>query len=149
MIIDGQTQFSSAQALSGSANVASTNVIDLSEVRNIGEGKVLYITTAVTTAFTDGGTNAGTLVVLYGGATAGATTALQNLYTIPQAAAVGSGPFFATIYPGLISSMPASFEFLQLNYQPQTANLTAGAVTSYIVTDIQAFVAYKRGYVIS
>lgn len=147
MIVDGQLQFSSAQAVTAAAN--STNSIDLSEVRNIGEGKALYITTAVTTALTDGGTNAGTLVSLYGGATAGATTAIQGLYTIPQAAAVGSGPFFAPMPIGLISTMPTDYEFIMLNYAPQTANLTGGAFTSYVVTDIQAFVAYKKGYTIS
>lgn len=147
MIVDAQLQFSSAQAVTAAAN--STNSIDLSEVREIGEGKPIYITTAVTTALTDGGTNAGTQVILYGGATASATTALQNLYLIPQAAAVGSGPYFAIVYPGLISSLPGHYEFLMLNYAPQTANLTGGAFTSYVVTDIQAFVAYKRGYTIS
>jgi hypothetical protein len=147
MFVDGQLQFSSAQAITAAAN--STNSIDLSIARNIGEGKVLYITTAVTTALTDGGSNTGTQVILYGGTTAGSTTALQDLYVIPQAAAVGSGPYFAQIYPGLITSLPAYYEFLMLNYAPQTANLTGGAFTSYVVTDIQAFVAYKRGYTIS
>lgn len=147
MIVDAQLQFSSAQAVTAAAN--STNSIDLSEVRNIGEGKVLYITTAVVTALTDGGSNSGTLVSLYGGATAGATTAIQGLYTIPQAAAAGSGPFFCQIPPGLITTQPADYEFLMLYYAPQTANLTGGTLTSYVVTDIQAFVAYKRGYTIS
>lgn len=147
MIVDAQLQFSSAQAVTAAAN--STNSVDLSEIRNIGEGKTLYITTAVTTALTDGGSNAGTQVILYGGATAGATTALQNLYLIPQVAAVGSGPYFAPIPPGLISSQPADYQFIMLNYAPQTANLTGGAFTSYIVTDIQAFVAYKRGFTVS
>lgn len=147
MILDAQLQFSSAQAVTAAA--VSTNNIDLSEVREIGEGKPLYVTTVVTTALTDGGSNTGTLVSLQGGATSGATTAAQQLYTIPQVAAVGSGPYFAYINPGLISSMPAHFQFLQLNYAPQGANLTGGAFSSYIVTDIQAFVAYKRGYIIS
>lgn len=149
MIVDAQLQFSSAQDISGSSNVASTNVVDLSEVRNIGEGKTLYVVAAVTLVFTDGGSNAGTNVLLYGGASAGTTTASQTLFQIPQVAAVGSGPYIGTISPGLISTLPANYEFLQLNYQPLTANLTQGKVTSYIVTDIQAFVAYKRGYVIS
>lgn len=147
MIVDAQLQFSSAQAVTAAAN--STNSIDLSEVRNIGEGKPLYITTAVTTALTDGGSNAGTQVILYGGATAGSTTALQDLYVIPQAAAVGSGPFFAQIYPAFTAALPADFEFIMLNYAPVTANLTGGAFTSYIVTDIQGFIAYKRGYTVS
>lgn len=149
MILDGQLQFSNAQDLTGSADVVSTNVIDLSEVREIGLGRVLYVATVVTLAFTDGGSNAGTNVVLYGGASAGTKTGLQTLFQIPQAAAVGSGPYFAQIYPGLIAGLPAHFQFLQLDYQPQTANLTAGKVSSYIVLDIQAFVAYKRGYTIS
>lgn len=147
MILDAQLAFSIAQAVTASA--VSTNVIDLSEVREIGEGKQLYVTTVVTTALTDGGTNSGTLVSLQGGATAGTITGSQALYTIPQAAAVGSGPFFSYINPGLIASMPAHFQFLQLTYAPQTANLTGGAFSSYIITDIQAFVAYKRGYIIS
>lgn len=147
MIVDGQLQFSNAQAVTAAA--ASTNVVDLSEVRNIGEGKTLWALTVVTTALTDGGSNTGTLVSIYGGATAGATTAIQNLYTIPQIAAVGSGPYFAQLYPGLITTNPTDYEFIEFYYAPQTANLTGGAFTSYITTDIQAFVAYKRGYTIS
>lgn len=147
MIVDAQLQFSSAQAITAAAN--STNSIDLSEIRNVGEGKPLFITTAVTTALTDGGSNAGTQVILYGASTANGTTALQDLYIIPQAAAVGSGPFFAQIYPAFTALLPGDFEFLTLNYAPVTANLTGGAFTSYIVTDIQGFQAYKRGYTIS
>lgn len=148
MILDGQLQFSSAQAVTAAAN--STNSVDVSEARNVGEGKELYIVTVITTSLTDGGSNTGTQVILYGGATAAATTGQQLLFTIPQAALSGSGPYYGVIEPNFVAAMlSGDYEFLMLNYNPTGANLTGGAFTSYITTDIAGFKAYKRGYTIS
>lgn len=153
MILDDQLKFSVAQDISGSADVASTNVVDLSEVREIGEGRQLFVTSVITTAFTDGGGGTGTDVYLYGSAAnpPATSTQAQKLFSFPASATalVGSGPYFSQIYPGLIATLPAHYQFISMHYKPQGANLTAGNVSSYIVLDIAAFIAYKRGYTIS
>ncbi len=60
MILDRENAFSQAQALSGAGNIISTDVIDLSQIRQIGMGKDLYLIINVDAAMT--GTS-GTLVV--------------------------------------------------------------------------------------
>lgn len=149
MILDGQLQFSSAQAITAAA--ASTNYIDVSEARNIGEGKELYIVTVITTTMTDGGSNTGLQVLLYGDSTSTFTPdGQQLLFTIPKASAVGTGPYYGVLSPDFVAGTLASnYEFMELFYNPTGANLTAGSFTSYLTTNIAGFVAYKRGYTIS
>lgn len=148
MILDGQLQFSSAQAITAAAN--STNSIDVGEARNLGEGKELYVVTIITTTMTDGGSNTGVQVIMYGGATLAATTGQQLLFTIPKGSLAASGPYYAKLSPDFVAATLASnYEFLMLNYNPTGANLTAGAFTSYLTTAIAGFIAYKKNYTIS
>lgn len=50
MIFDSRLEFSDAQALSGAGASPSTNVIDISQVRNIGKGRTMYVVVAVEVA---------------------------------------------------------------------------------------------------
>lgn len=149
MILDGQLQFSSAQAVTAAA--ASTNKIDVGEARNIGEGKDLYVLTIVTTTMTDGGSNTGLEVHLYGDSTSTFTPDGDQLcYTIPKASAAGAGPFYSKISPSFTAGVLAgNYEWLEVYYNPTGASLTGGAFSSYIVTDIAGFIAYAKNYTIS
>ena len=149
MILDSQLQFSSAQAITAPA--ASTNAIDVSEARNIGLGKDLYVVVTVDTSFTDGGSNTGTDVFLYGDSTSTFTPdGKQLLFTLPKNAAAGSGPYVAKISPSLVAGIGAgNFEFLEVYYSPTGANLTAGAVTATISADIAAYQSYPKNYTIA
>lgn len=149
MILDGQLQFSSAQAVTAAA--ASTNYIDLGEARNIGEGKDLYVLTIVSTTFTDGGSNTGLEVHLYGDSTSTFTPdGDQLMFAIPKVAAAGSGPYYGKISPSFVAGvLSGNFRFVELYYNPTGASLTGGAVTSYLTTDIAGFIAYAKNYTIS
>ena len=149
MILDGQLQFSAAQAVT--AAVASTNNIDVGEARNLGEGKDLYVALIVATALTDGGANTGVQVSLYGDTSTSFTPAGQQLlFTVPKNAALASGPYYAKLSPDFVAgTLAASYRFMELFYNPTGANLTGGAFTSYLTTDIAGFKAYAKGYTIS
>lgn len=56
MILDAQNTFSDSQALAGPATVVSTNVIDLSQDRDIGIGRPMSILIVVKVAAAGGGT---------------------------------------------------------------------------------------------
>jgi uncharacterized protein YdbL (DUF1318 family) len=55
MYQDAHNQFSSAQAVTATA--ASTNLIDLGAIRNMGVGENLYLVVVCTTAMTDAGSD--------------------------------------------------------------------------------------------
>lgn len=52
MILDRENAFSQAQALSGAGNIISTDVIDLSQLRQVGLGKDVYLVLNVDVAAT-------------------------------------------------------------------------------------------------
>ena len=62
MILDTQLEFSDAQAVTATA--VSTNVVDLSSVRDIGVGEELYIRIGVVVAMTDAGSDSTIAVTL-------------------------------------------------------------------------------------
>lgn len=148
MILDAQLKFSAAQAVTAAAD--STNSIDLSEARNVGEGKDLYVAVTVDVSMTDSGSDSTLDVFMYGGATAGASTGKQLLFTIPAVTAAGAGPFYAKLSPDFVAAtLAANYEFIMLHYVPNNGNLTTGSFTAYLTTDIAGFVAYAKGYTIS
>ena len=148
MILDKQNEFCTAQAVTASA--ASTNVIDLSEARNLGLGDGLYVVVTVDVAMTDSGSDSTVDVFLYGGTTAGATTGKQVLFTIPAVSAAGSGPYYAKISPDFVAAtLAANYEFLEVYFNVNNGNLTTGSFTARLVKDIAGFQSYKKGYTIS
>lgn len=142
MYCDDLLKFSSAQAITAAA--ASTSYLDLGVARDMGCGEDLYVVTVVTTALTDGGSNTGTDVYLYYDSTTTFTPdAKQKLYSFPQAAAAG------TVRYAKISPVSTNYQYAEVYYDPQGANLTAGNFTSFIVKDISNYVNYAKGYTIS
>ena len=153
MIHDAQLLFSDAQAITGSASVVSTNVLDLSIARDIGTGGDLYVVVTTDVAFTAGGITVD--VVLQGGATAGATTATQTLFRMPASTAAGT-IFYARLDPAGMSSAqalpttsPTSYRFLQITYTVTGGTLTTGTVTAFITSQVQQVPSYATGIIVA
>jgi len=138
MILDDQLMFSEAQAITSTAD--STNVIDLSSVRDIGVGEDLFIFAVLTEALNDSSGTDATLSVGLNtddNAALSSDTALQTLFTFAHGNAAGTFKF-ARINP-------ASFErYIGLVY-----TVDAGKVTAGIVKDIQKYTSYASGFTIA
>ena len=144
MYVDAQNLFSDAQAVTATA--ASTNLVDLGAVRDIGTGRSLYVVVVVDVAMTDAGSDSTLTVALEGDSTTTITPdGTQDLFTIPATTAAGS-IFFARLDPG---SAPLQYQYIQLKYTPANGNLTTGSFTAFITTDIQKFLAYADNITIS
>lgn len=144
MIIDTNLRFSNAQAITAAAQ--STNVLDLHKGRDPGNGRPLFVVVVVTTAFTDAGSDSTLTVALEGDSTAAMVPAKsRDLFIIPALAAAGD-TFISPLHP---KGAVEAYQFLDLKYTPNNGNLTTGSVTSFIVEDVAAWVAYAKNYTIS
>ncbi len=144
MYLDAQLLFSDAQAIT--ADAASTNIVDLSQVRDIGTGQSLYIVTIVDVAMTDSGSDSTLAVILEGDS----TTTLnpdgsQTLFTIPATTAAGE-KFFARLDPG---SAPLQYQYIGIQYTPANGNLTTGSFTTFMTVNIDDWKAYADNITIS
>lgn len=141
MILDAQNLFSDAQSVTGSTAAASTNYIDLSAVRDIGNGKSIYIGMILDTAVT-GGT---LTVALEGDSTTTFTPDGTNtLFVVANGAAAGS-KYFYRLAPGMAAT---AYRYLQLKYT-QSAALTSGSVTAFVTLDPQAEYLFADGLTIT
>jgi hypothetical protein len=142
MILDRENAFSIAQALSGAGNVISTDVIDLSQLRQIGFGKTLYLVLNVDAAMT--GTS-GTLVV---------TVQTDDNVGFSSAASALISPTYAQANLGLstqiVLPMPQQGweRFVRLQY---TLGGTTPAVTlsAHLTENYQQDVKYPGGFTVA
>lgn len=143
MIHDAQNKFSTAQALTATA--ASTNLIDLGQVRDLGTGENLYVVLTVDVALTDAGSDSTVTVDLQtdDNSSFSSPTVAQTLFTIPAVSAIGYKAI-ARIQPGA-----GNERYCRLNYTMNNGNLTTGSVTAEFVHDIDKYVSYAKGYTIS
>jgi hypothetical protein len=143
MIHDAHNLFSDAQALTAAA--ASTNLIDLGAVRDLGNGENLYIVLSVDVALADTGSNSTVTVDLQtdDNASFSSNATGQTLFTIAAVAAAGT-VYIARIQPG-----GANERYIRLFYTMNNGDLSAGSVTAEIVHDVQKYVSYAKGYTVS
>lgn len=121
------------QAVTTTAN--STNVVDLSQARDIGEGEDLYVQFTVGTAFTAGGAATLTPTIVVSAADSLTTpTTIATAGTIAVATLVAGYSFAVRLNP-LIASL--GLRYLGAIYTVATGPMTAGTITADIVTDIQ------------
>lgn len=144
MIIDSQSLFSDAQAVTAAA--ASTNYIDL-KVANaqLGNGEPLYIHLNVDVALTDSGSDSTVAVTIEqdDNTSFSSATSVQTLFTVAATAAAGT-VYKAYIAPGVITE-----RYIRLYYTPANGNLTTGSFTAAIVHTIQDDRYYPNNYTIS
>lgn len=131
MITDKFLRLSEAQAILGT-DLAATDVIDLSQARDIGEGTDLYMAVTVITGFTAGtsiefivkGSTDSTIVT--------GDTTLGTSGAIAQANLSAGAQFFVRINPQFAST---GLRYIGAFYDV-TGTFTAGTVTTDIVLDI-------------
>jgi len=139
MIVDKQNAFSESQALTATA--ASTNVIDLSQIRQIGDGKPLYVVVTVEVAM------------------AGTTPSLAVSIVTDDNAALSSPAVILTGPTILGASLPASTQlvypiplsgverFIALNYTLAGTGPTV-TVSAHIVENFTQDVKYPSGFTV-
>jgi len=133
MILDGQNMFSEAQAITAAA--VSTNAIDTSLARDIGNGENIYIMLQCDVAMTDVDSNSTLAIALVTDSdeALGSPTVVRTLVTLPALTAAGTTLFFKLEAENLVA-----FErYLGLSYTPANGNLTTGSFTAGLVRTIQ------------
>lgn len=144
MIMDAELKFSDAQAVTAAA--ASTNIVDLGAVRNIGDGEELFIVVQVHTTLGDGGSNTSTTVALQGDSSDSfSPDGTVDIASFPQAAAAGTVRIYR-LSPG---AAPLQYRYIRLYYTPNGANLTSGKFDAFITKNVDRFVAYADNVTIS
>ncbi len=144
MIIDGLLLFSSAQNLT-TGTIASTNVIDLLNARDmgIGDDPALKLACFVTTSFAS--TDSATLTVQVLGSTDNSTfTVYAQSRAYSAADLVAGNKLFPIDWPhrGPGDALP---RYLAINYVMGALHFTPGAVTSMLVLDRQDATQYPPG----
>lgn len=130
MITDKLLRVSEDQALTTTA--VSTNTIDLSIARDIGEGQDLFMNFAVTTALA-GGTSVKFEVISSAAANLGSPTVIGSSDAIVTADLVAGKNVAVRINPVIASN---GQRYLGARYTI-SGTYTSGAVTADVVTDIQ------------
>jgi len=128
MIMDAETRFSNAQAIT--ADAASTNVIDTGTTKDVGPGEPLNVSAIVTTTFTDLTSIHITLQTDTVEAFSSPTD-LVSTGEIPLASLVAGYEFPKLVVPNTAQ------RYLRLHYDCTGTDPTAGAVTAGIVFDQQ------------
>ena len=144
MFVDKNLLLSDSQAVTAAA--ASTNTIDLSEVRDIGSGRPLYVVVVVEVAFTDASSNSTLTVTLEGDSSDSfSPDGTQDLFTIPALAAAGN-KYFASLDPG---AAPLQYRYIRLKYTPNNGDLSTGTLSAFITMDIGKYLAYADNITVS
>lgn len=143
MYLDAQNLFSDAQAITAAA--ASTNLVDLGAIRDLGSGENLYIVLVVDVALTDSGSDSTVTVALQTDDNESFTSATssQTLFTVAAVAAAG------TKYVARIQPDAANERYIRLYYTPNNGNLSTGSVTAFITYDIDKYTSYDDNVTIS
>lgn len=143
MYVDAQLLFSDAQAVTAAA--ASTNIVDLGVARDLGTGQDLYVVVSVDTTMDDDGDDSTLEVKVQKDTVEGFGSAedAQIIGTFAATSAAGTR-LVAKLDPDKIDQ-----RYIRLYYTPANGNLSAGAFTAFITTDVQAYTSYAAGYTIS
>jgi hypothetical protein len=142
MVLDGELQFSDAQAVTAAAG--STNTIDFGAARDMGVGEQLYVVVVVDEAFTDAGSDSTVVVAIEGDSTSTITPDYtRDLFTFAALSAVG------TVKIAAMGPDDLQYRYARLKYTPANGNLSTGKFTAFLTKDIQKWKAYATNLVIS
>lgn len=142
MIVDKQNALSESQAVTGAATSGSTNVIDLSQVRQIGAGKPLYV--VVTVEVAAGGTTP-TMAVLIRTDDNASMSSPTTLLTGPTIAAAGLTASTQLVYPVPLTGME---RYLDVAYTLGGTSPTI-TVSTHLVENFQQDTKYASGFTVS
>ena len=134
--LSGSLTAGSATGQTITATANSTNVVDLSLARDIGEGMDLYVQFTVGTAFTAAGaaTLTPTVIVTADSAAFTTPTTIGTAGTIAVATLVAGYTFAIRLNPQIAS---LGLRYLGAIYTVATGPMTAGTMTADIVSSIQ------------
>jgi hypothetical protein len=151
MYVDKQAEFSDSQAVTATA--ISANVMDLvsnasgkNPIRDIGTGQDVYLVVLTAVAATDTGNDATLVVTLESDDNVGLTSATTHFSTgaLAFAAFSPAGTVLAAI------KLPSgNYErYLGVRYTVAAGPLLTGQFDAFLTTDINAYRAYARNYVV-
>lgn len=140
--LSGSLTAGSATGQSVTVTANSTNVVDLSLARDIGEGEDLYVQFTVGTAFTAAGSATLTPTIVVSAAdTLSTPTTIGTSGTIAVASLIAGFTFVIRLNPQLFGSTTTvsslGLRYLGAIYTVATGPMTAGTITADIVTEIQ------------
>lgn len=143
MFLDKQNELSDQQAVTSTA--VSTNTIDLSQVRHIGDGAPLSIHVLVEeSAAAAGAATVDFQVVSDSDPALGSPAVLISSTPIAKATLVAGYEFYLPLPPG------ATYErYLGVNYVVATGPLTAGKFTAHVVENAPKHRTYADAITIS
>lgn len=152
MYVDKQAEFSDSQAVTATA--ISTNVMDLisnssgkNPLRDIGTGQDVYLVVQTAVAATDTSSDATLAVTLESDSTVGLETSPTTHFSTGALAFAAFSPA-GTVLAAV--KLPAgNYErYLGVRYTVASGPLTAGQFDAFLTTDVNAWRAYARNYVV-
>ena len=132
MITDALLRLSADQAVTASA--VSTNTIDLSQIRDIGEGKPLYMVFTITETFATL-TSLAFNVVTDDNASLSSPAVINTVSVTLASGGLAAGQQHVLQIPPAIASIGE--RYLGATYTVGGSSATAGKITADIVTNIQ------------
>lgn len=147
MLTDALLQLSSAQVVTASA--VSTNTVDLSQVRDLGPGKDLYVAITVDEAAAAvGAATVNFQIITSAAANLGSPTIIGQTDAIAKTdLTLGRKAIVVPIPPATLLAQPIGQRYLGLQYTVATGPLTAGKFSAAIVdADISINKLYPSGF---
>ncbi len=142
MLIDRQNQFSDGQSVTATA--ASTDLIDLGAVRNIGVGEDLHIVFLVTTTFVGAAGTITPSLQTDDNASFSSAATVRTYDTIPTLTAAGTYRFYK-LEP--FTAAGVYERYIRVMYTV-AGTLSTSGISGFLTHDIQAFRAYAVGYTV-
>jgi len=147
MLLDSLLKLSDAQAVTATA--VSTNVIDLSQSRDIGVGEDIYVNIGVDTSVTAAGAATVTFEVV-----TSSDSGLASPNVLVATGAIGKAeltagraPISVCLPPSVYAALPTGQRYLGVRYTVGTGPLTAGAFTCYVSnTEVHGGKYYASGF---
>jgi hypothetical protein len=142
MMYDKLLTFGTDQAVTATA--ASTDIVDLGAVRDIGNGEPLELVILCTQTVTAAG--AATVTFTF---ETDDNSGFSSAATLAATAAIGKASLTAGTEVLRVKVPLAVERYLRMNYTVATGPLTAGTFTAFLAADRQANKAYASGFTVS
>lgn len=142
MMYDKLNTFGTDQAVTTTA--ASTDIIDLGAVRDIGNGEPLELVILVTETVTASGAATVTFTL-----ETDDNAGFSSTFVLASSSAIGKAALTAGTEVLRVKVPLDAERYLRTNYTVATGPLTAGKFTAFLAHDRQASKAYASGFTVS